>query len=77
MNAALGLKQVYLRHLEPYEKIHFQGEEEDREEDLYYDEEDSRTRRQKAQKIQATVPVTYNHHQHNISGESSSSSNWH
>ena len=24
LNAALGLKQVYLRHLEPYEKIHFQ-----------------------------------------------------
>ncbi len=45
-----------------------QGEEEDREDDWYNDEEDSRTRRQKAQKIQATVPVTYNHSQHNISG---------
>ena len=26
LNAALGLKQVYLRYLEPYEKIHFQVE---------------------------------------------------
>jgi AT-rich interactive domain-containing protein 2 len=24
LNGALGLKQVYLRHLEPYEKVHFQ-----------------------------------------------------
>ena len=45
-----------------------QGEEDDREDDWYNDEEDSRTRRQKAQKIQATVPVTYNHSQHNVSG---------
>ena len=45
------------------------GEEDEREDDWYNDEEDSRTRRQKAQKIQATVPVTYNHNQHNISGK--------
>ena len=43
-----------------------QGEEEDREDDWYNDEEYSRTRRQKAQKIQATVPVIYNNNQHNI-----------
>ena len=48
--------------------LDLQGEEEDREDDWYNDEEDSRTRRQKAQKIQATVPVIYNHNQHNISG---------
>ena len=65
-NAALALKQIYLRYLDTYEKFHFLGEEEDREDDWNYDEEDSRTRRQKAQKIQATVPVIYNYKQHAI-----------
>eukprot|EP00096_Caligus_rogercresseyi_P011305 TRINITY_DN4406_c0_g2_i1.p1 TRINITY_DN4406_c0_g2~~TRINITY_DN4406_c0_g2_i1.p1 ORF type:complete len:1235 (+),score=353.21 TRINITY_DN4406_c0_g2_i1:632-4336(+) len=63
-NAALGLKQIYLRYLDAYEKIHFLGEEEDREDDWYNDEEDSRSRRQKAQKIHASVPLSYNHGQH-------------
>jgi hypothetical protein len=91
LNAALGVKHVYMRHLEPYEKVHYQvtytkklfmksgyfnnaffylpqGEEEDREDDWYNEEEDPRARRQKAQKIQATIPLAYNHNQHNITG---------
>ncbi len=64
-NGSLALKQTYLRFLDPYEKVHFLGEEEDHEND-WVDEEDSRMRRQRAAKIQATVPSTYNYNQHNI-----------
>ncbi|CAB4065110.1 ARID2 [Lepeophtheirus salmonis] len=65
-NAALGLKQIYLRYLDSYEKYHFLGEDEDREDDGYNDEEESRSRRQKAQKLHASVPLSYNHGQHNV-----------
>ncbi|XP_040569596.1 SWI/SNF nucleosome remodeling complex component [Lepeophtheirus salmonis] len=65
-NAALGLKQIYLRYLDSYEKYHFLGEDEDREDDWYNDEEESRSRRQKAQKLHASVPLSYNHGQHNV-----------
>lgn len=64
-NGSLALKQTYLRYLDPYEKVHFLGEEEDHNDD-WVDEEDSRLRRQRAAKIQGTVPVTYNYQQHNI-----------
>jgi len=40
-NGSLALKQTYLRYLDPYEKVHFLGEEEDRDDD-WVDEEDSR-----------------------------------
>lgn len=53
--------QVYLRYLDSYEKVHFLGEEEDDNDNWYNDEEDSRSRRQKAQKITSTVPLVYNH----------------
>ena len=65
-NGAILLKQTYLRYLDPYEKIYFLGEEEDRDDDWYNDEEESRSRRQKAQKIQSTVPLSYNHRQHEV-----------
>ena len=64
-NGSLALKQTYLRYLDPYEKVHFLGEEEDRDDD-WVDEEDSRIKRQRAAKIQGTVPSTYNYNQHNI-----------
>ena len=64
-NGSLALKQSYLRYLEPYEKVHFLGEDENNEDD-WADEEDSRLRRQRANKIQNTVPSTYNYNQHNI-----------
>ena len=54
-----------MRYLESYEKVHYLGEEEDDQND-WLDEEESRTRRNRAAKIQATVPSTYNYHQHNI-----------
>ena len=40
-NGSLALKQTYLRYLDPYEKVHFLGEEEDDRDD-WVDEEDSR-----------------------------------
>ena len=64
-NGSLALKQSYLRYLEPYEKVHFLGEEEDDHND-YYDAEDSRVRNHRAAKILGTVPSTYNYNQHNI-----------
>jgi AT-rich interactive domain-containing protein 2 len=66
-NGGLSLKHVYLRFLDTYEKIHFMGEEEDAEDSWYNDEEDSRFRRAKTQRITtASVPVSYNHHQHSV-----------
>ena len=46
--------------------MHFFREEDDQHDDVWADEEDSRARRQRAAKIQGSVPVTYNYHQHNV-----------
>ena len=64
-NGSLALKQTYLRYLDPYEKVHFLGEEED-DHNEWMDAEDSRVRNHRAAKIQGTVPSTYNYSQHNI-----------
>eukprot|EP00090_Calanus_glacialis_P019014 TRINITY_DN2933_c0_g1_i1.p1 TRINITY_DN2933_c0_g1~~TRINITY_DN2933_c0_g1_i1.p1 ORF type:complete len:1649 (-),score=541.75 TRINITY_DN2933_c0_g1_i1:463-5409(-) len=66
VNGSLSLKQTYLRYLDSYEKYYFLGEEEEDEANLYFDEEDSRARRQRAQKIVQNVPTTYNDNQHKI-----------
>ena len=68
-NGSLAIKQAYLRYLDSYEKVHFLGEEDDDNDTWYNDEEDSRAKRNKAQKITATVPLTYNAAQHNIAEE--------
>ena len=65
-NGALSLKQIYLRYLDSYEKVHFLGEEEEGEDSWYNDEEESRARRQRAQRVTTTVPLSYNHQQHNV-----------
>ena len=57
------------RYLDTYEKYYFLGEEEEDESNLYFDEEDSRARRQSRQKIVQNVPTTYNDNQHRIAGE--------
>ena len=64
-NGALALKQMYLRYLDPYEKVHFLGEDEDNDNE-FMDEEDSRMRRLRGAKIQGSVPSSYNYSQHNI-----------
>jgi len=65
-NGSLSLKQTYLRYLDAYEKYYFLGEEEDEGHDSFYDEEDTRARRQRALRIVQAVPSTYNEGQHRI-----------
>ncbi|XP_019890081.1 AT-rich interactive domain-containing protein 2 isoform X2 [Ooceraea biroi] len=62
INSGVGLKQIYLRYLDRYEKVHFLGEDGQTADD---DDEDSRHRKWSARALHS-VPLTYNHHQHNI-----------
>jgi len=52
-------------YLDRYEKVHFLGEDGQQADD---DDEDSRHRKWSARALHS-VPLTYNHHQHNIAGE--------
>jgi hypothetical protein len=52
------------RYLDRYEKVHYLGEDVDRGSD---DDEESRHRRWSARALHS-VPLTYNHHQHNVAG---------
>ncbi|XP_021925461.1 AT-rich interactive domain-containing protein 2 isoform X4 [Zootermopsis nevadensis] len=61
-NCGVGLKQIYLRHLDRYEKVHYLGEDVERGSD---DDEETRHRRWSARALHC-VPLTYNHHQHNV-----------
>ncbi|XP_066590877.1 AT-rich interactive domain-containing protein 2 isoform X3 [Prorops nasuta] len=62
VNSGVGLKQIYLRYLDRYEKVHFLGED---GQGAYDDDEDSRHRKWSARSLHS-VPLTYNHHQHNV-----------
>ncbi|XP_008217124.1 AT-rich interactive domain-containing protein 2 isoform X3 [Nasonia vitripennis] len=62
VNSGVGLKQIYLRYLDRYEKVHFLGEDGHQGDD---DDEDSRHRKWNARSLHS-VPLTYNHHQHNV-----------
>ncbi|XP_051155622.1 AT-rich interactive domain-containing protein 2 isoform X2 [Leptopilina boulardi] len=62
VNSGVGLKQIYLRYLDRYEKVHFLGEDGQQADD---DDEDSRHRKWSARSLHS-VPLTYNHHQHNV-----------
>ncbi|XP_017768593.1 PREDICTED: AT-rich interactive domain-containing protein 2 isoform X3 [Nicrophorus vespilloides] len=62
VNASIALKQIYLRYLDRWEKVHFLGEEADRGSD---DDEESRHKRWSARALHS-VPLTYNYQQHNI-----------
>ncbi|PSN46078.1 hypothetical protein C0J52_02288 [Blattella germanica] len=57
---------VGLRFLDRYEKVHYLGEDVDRGSD---DDEESRHRRWSARALHS-VPLVYNHHQHNVAGKS-------
>lgn len=54
------------RYLDRYEKVHFLGEDGQQADD---DDEDSRHRKWSARALHS-VPLTYNHAQHNIAGKS-------
>lgn len=61
VNASVALKQIYLRYLDRYEKIHFLGEDDSRN----IDETDDDNRHKKwSNKNFNEVPLKYNHGQH-------------
>ncbi|XP_044750018.1 AT-rich interactive domain-containing protein 2 isoform X2 [Coccinella septempunctata] len=60
VNGSIALKQIYLRYLDRWEKVHFLGEEGDRGSD---DDEEGRHKRCSARALHM-VPLTYNYNQH-------------
>ncbi|XP_054261438.1 AT-rich interactive domain-containing protein 2 isoform X4 [Macrosteles quadrilineatus] len=62
VNSSVALKQIYLRYLDRYEKVHYLGEVGERAND---DDEDNRHRRWSARALHS-VPLTYNYSQHNV-----------
>ncbi|XP_018568229.1 AT-rich interactive domain-containing protein 2 isoform X2 [Anoplophora glabripennis] len=62
VNGSVALKQIYLRYLDRWEKVHYLHEEADRGSD---DDEESRHKRWSARALHS-VPYTYNYNQHNI-----------
>jgi AT-rich interactive domain-containing protein 2 len=62
VNGGVALKQVYVRYLERYERVHFLGEVGDQ------DEDPEEGHRRWAARAVHNVPLTYNYHHHNISG---------
>ncbi|XP_014218963.1 AT-rich interactive domain-containing protein 2 isoform X2 [Copidosoma floridanum] len=62
VNSGVGLKQIYLRYLDRYEKVHYLGEDGHQADD---DDEDSRHRKWNVRSLHS-VPHTYNHNQHNV-----------
>lgn len=66
INSGIVIKQIYIRFLERYEKVHFLGESLDRNDD----EDDDSENRLLSKKISSrnlhATPQTYNHNQHNL-----------
>nr|QYV43162.1 Brahma associated protein 170 kD [Colaphellus bowringi] len=62
VNGSVALKQIYLRYLDRWEKVHFLHEEADRGSD---DDEESRHKRWSARALHS-VPCNYNYGQHNV-----------
>ncbi|XP_037087884.1 AT-rich interactive domain-containing protein 2-like [Pollicipes pollicipes] len=69
VNVGLALKQIYLRYLDHYEKVHFHGEElygRHDEEMILHDTSSRSSRRHNVRALNA-VPMTYNTGQHIVS----------
>ncbi|KAK9875639.1 hypothetical protein WA026_009438 [Henosepilachna vigintioctopunctata] len=62
VNGSIALKQVYLRYLDRWEKVHYLGEEGDRGSD---DDDEGRHKKCSARALHM-VPLTYNYNQHNV-----------
>lgn len=62
VNGCVALKQIYLRYLDRWEKVHYLGEEADRASD---DDEESRHKRWSVRALHS-VPHAYNYTQHNV-----------
>ncbi|XP_064603702.1 AT-rich interactive domain-containing protein 2-like isoform X2 [Liolophura sinensis] len=63
-NGSTALKQIYIRYLDLYEKVHFLGEDPKYERMEY---EDETSARKKSSSLIHGVPLYYNHQQHNVS----------
>jgi AT-rich interactive domain-containing protein 2 len=60
------MKQIYVRFLDQFEKVNFLGEPADRNED---DEEENRHKKWTVRALhKKSVPMVYNHNQHNVPG---------
>lgn len=64
VNASVALKQIYMRYLDRYEKIHFLGEDNDR--NTEENDEDNRHKKWNNKNFN-DVPLKYNHSQHVVS----------
>ncbi|XP_064627247.1 AT-rich interactive domain-containing protein 2-like isoform X2 [Lineus longissimus] len=63
-NGAQALKQIYMRHLDLYEKVNHFGEDTNRRDD---DEDEGHAARKKAVRaFMNKVPMSYNYRQHNV-----------
>lgn len=61
----MALKQIYMRFLDRYEKVHFLGEDNDRIADHYENDEDNRHKKWNNKHFN-DVPMKYNYSQHNV-----------
>lgn len=59
VNSDVAIKQIYLRYLDRYEKIHFHGE-------LGVDDDEISRHRQWSARALHSIPMTYNHTQHSV-----------
>lgn len=65
VNASIALKQIYIRYLDRYEKVHYHKEDGDRG-----DDDDDEVRHKKwSPRVLHNVPMSYNYSQHNIAEE--------
>lgn len=64
MNASVALKQVYMRYLDRYEKLHFLGDSNERADDG----EDENRHKKWNDKSHNEIPLKYNYSQHMVPG---------
>lgn len=64
VNASVAIKQIYMRYLDRYEKLHFMTEDNDRADDA---DDDNRHKKWNNKNMVNEVPLKYNYAQHNIS----------
>lgn len=65
VNAAVALKQIYMRFLDRYEKLHFQSDDNDRLDDA--DDDHNRHKKWNNKNLLNDVPLKYNYGQHTVS----------
>ncbi|KAK8380011.1 hypothetical protein O3P69_016577 [Scylla paramamosain] len=67
VNSATALKHIYIRYLDAYERVNFLGEDgEERGAEMDEGEDSRLMRTKRAIRSLNTVPLAYNHQQHNV-----------